>query len=95
MRSTLQLAQLQSSYDVRQEADASTEGLLKALRSTHMAQRPVLTLQYQLNTRVQDLSGRPGLLNKTRQTPASRWIMVTHQDGVEAHEAQSKAHTLP
>jgi nucleoprotein TPR len=79
------LAQLQSSYDALQEAHASTEGTLKALRSAHNAQSQQLS---QSLARVQDLSGR--IAEQTRHTSEVAGLRRLIEM-VEAREAQSKA----
>ena len=80
------LAQLQSTYDALQEAHASTEGTLKALRSAHNAQTQQLS---QSLARVQDLSGRIAEQDATytREVAGLRRLI----EMVEDREAQSKA----
>lgn len=80
------LAHLQSAHDSLQEAHASTEGTLKALRSAHNAQSRQLA---QSLTRVQDLSARIAEQDATYASEVAGLRRLIEM--VEAREAQSKA----
>lgn len=80
------LAQLQSAHDASQEAYASAEGTLKALRNAHNAQSRQLA---QSLTRVQDLSARIAEQDATYASEVAGLRRLIEM--VEAREAQSKA----
>ncbi|KAI9449362.1 hypothetical protein BJY52DRAFT_1215953 [Lactarius psammicola] len=79
-------AQLQSAYDASQEALASAEGNLKALRNVHNAQSRQLA---QSLTRTQDLSARLAEQDATYTSEVAGLRRLIEM--VEAREAQSKA----
>ncbi|KAH9974884.1 hypothetical protein BGW80DRAFT_1444514 [Lactifluus volemus] len=80
------LSQLHSSYDALQEANASTEGTLKALRNAHNAQSQQLS---QSIARVQDLSARIAEQDATYTSEVTGLRRLIEM--IESREAQSKA----
>ena len=79
------LAHLQSAHDASQEALASAEGTLKALRNAHNTQSRQLA---QSLTRIQDLSARIGEQDATYASEVAGLRRLIEM--VEAREAQSK-----